>query len=166
MSAADEARGALENINTHPWPPLLTGWDYQADSEFVYAAPDHIRSLLAENEQLQARLADARVTELLFRQYVTEALNIDVDSGGDEAANKIGELTIASRDQRDEARAALAQCDSVIRVALDIIDSLVDTDDCWYDHNGACQAHYIETDCSVAKAKAFLADLSDGGAQQ
>lgn len=30
---------------------------------------------------------------------------------------------------------------------------------CRYDHHGYCQEHYLETECSVAKARTVLAEV-------
>jgi|GEM_PF-5969100 len=42
---------------------------------------------------------------------------------------------------------------------LDALERLVtaeDNDPCWRDHNGLCQAHYLEEDCSMAHARDVL----------
>lgn len=50
-----------------------------------------------------------------------------------------------------------------------LIRDLIDPDDCWFDHNGGCQAHgYLELQagemCPHAKAKAWLATIGGSGA--
>ncbi len=47
---------------------------------------------------------------------------------------------------------------------LDIINDLVDPDNCQYDHNGDCQAHgwFNDVECPHSRAKRALADLKGG----
>lgn len=50
---------------------------------------------------------------------------------------------------------------------LDLLESLVDPDDCWFDHNGGCQAHgYISLQpgqiCPVREAKDLIVELRNG----
>jgi len=34
----------------------------------------------------------------------------------------------------------------------------INDEPCWRDHHGYCQAHYLETDCSVSAARAALGE--------
>jgi hypothetical protein len=51
-----------------------------------------------------------------------------------------------------------------ITIPVDLLRSLIDEDDCWFDHHGGCQAHgylSLEPDekCPQAEAKERLAAL-------
>lgn len=51
----------------------------------------------------------------------------------------------------------------LVSVTYDLLDSLVDGDDCWFDHNGGCQAHgYLTLEqgeiCPQKELKDILAD--------
>ena len=44
-----------------------------------------------------------------------------------------------------------------IEAAESLLRELVDTDDCWFDHNGDCQAHgFFDGPCAHEQAKQFL----------
>lgn len=52
-----------------------------------------------------------------------------------------------------------------ITIPIDLLRSLVDEDDCWFDHHGGCQAHgYLSLEpgekCPQAEAKERLAALA------
>ena len=49
------------------------------------------------------------------------------------------------------------QPDSRLREALEALLKPFENDPCRLDHHGYCQAHFIEEDCSVAKARKILA---------
>lgn len=55
-----------------------------------------------------------------------------------------------------------------IQVPVDLLESLVDDDDCWFDHHGGCQAHgYLSLKpgelCPQAELKALLAEEAPRG---
>lgn len=44
-----------------------------------------------------------------------------------------------------------------INALLDLIEELVDPDDCWFDHHGNCQAHgCISQPCVMQRAKEIV----------
>lgn len=43
-----------------------------------------------------------------------------------------------------------------VRDLRGVLDNLVDTDPCWHDHHGYCQAHHLEAECSVKRARELL----------
>jgi len=50
----------------------------------------------------------------------------------------------------------------LIAVPRDLLDSLIDADECWFDHHGGCQAHcYLSLEpgelCPMQEAKNLLA---------
>ena len=51
----------------------------------------------------------------------------------------------------------------VITIPVELLRSLVDPDDCWFDHHGGCQAHgYLALElgqkCPQAEAKELLSE--------
>ena len=56
------------------------------------------------------------------------------------------------------ANARIASLEAQLEEARGIIEVVVEVkdDDCYYDHHGYCQAHNLEKDCHVAKAKNFI----------
>lgn len=58
----------------------------------------------------------------------------------------------------DQARTLVPELVEEIEKLRDALSDLVDTDDCWYDHNGDCQAHgFFDGPCGHAVAKELLA---------
>lgn len=57
-----------------------------------------------------------------------------------------------------KATARIASLETQLEEARGIIEVVVEVkdDDCYYDHHGYCQAHNLEEDCHVAKAKNFI----------
>ncbi|MGL4640554.1 MAG: hypothetical protein ACRCVX_12605 [Shewanella sp.] len=41
------------------------------------------------------------------------------------------------------------------------LENVLDPDDCWLDHNGNCQAHFITNPCEAAQARALLERTSN-----
>ena len=58
----------------------------------------------------------------------------------------------------NEALDRIASLEAQLEEARGIIEVVVEVkdDDCYYDHHGYCQAHNLEKDCHVAKAKNFI----------
>jgi hypothetical protein len=50
---------------------------------------------------------------------------------------------------------------SALFQAVSLLQKFVDDEPCSFDHEGFCQTHCSEPDCSVAAARAFLAELED-----
>lgn len=101
-------------------------------------------------------------------QSFTSALNDDVTFLRGELAGYEACLGLSHRredkfkEQRDEARASLAERDAKIKSITTLLSELTDPDDCWFDHHGGCQAHgFISLNpgetCPHADAKALIA---------
>ena len=58
----------------------------------------------------------------------------------------------------NESLARIASLEAQLEKTRGIIEVVVEVkdDDCYYDHHGYCQAHNLEEDCHVARAKKWL----------
>lgn len=55
------------------------------------------------------------------------------------------------KSELDCVKLQLEEARGIIEVVVEVND-----DDCYYDHHGYCQAHNLEEDCHVARAKKWL----------
>lgn len=58
------------------------------------------------------------------------------------------------------------EVNSQLQEAVEVIENLLEAHEdteCRLDHHGLCQEHYLESDCSVKKARSFLTKLKGGG---
>jgi chromosome segregation ATPase len=104
---------------------------------------DMLEALAAERDALAARVAE---------------LDVERDAARETLMNAGIALHVAKREATD-AEAKLAASEALVERLREALDNLVacqGEDPCYYDHHGYCQAHYIEADCSVAKARAAL----------
>lgn len=77
-------------------------------------------------------------------------------------------IMLSGREAEDAARIAvdaLAGAGMVV-VPAELLEDLVDQDECWFDHHGGCQAHgYLSLEpgerCPHAEAKELLAALPE-----
>ena len=82
----------------------------------------------------------------------------------DVAAEKWPDTLIAFRDEKPERREARSKARARLAALpgpalLERLIALVDLEEeCSLDHHGLCQAHMLETECSVAAARKAIAD--------
>ena len=55
-----------------------------------------------------------------------------------------------------------------LKIAKEILEVVVEVNDeeCWFDHHGYCQAHNLEEDCHIKKAREAIAALRELGVEK
>lgn len=99
-----------------------------------------------------------RTSELLASLFTLVVGTFD-EARREELAHGVARHIDAVTEALDAERAKLAK----LREAVEIVEDLVDEDDCWYDHHGYCQAHgwmATEPSCPHMRAKTLLGRLS------
>lgn len=70
-----------------------------------------------------------------------------------EAARMLRDVIHVNKKMKEQLKIAKEICEAVVEVK---------DEECWFDHHGYCQAHNLEKDCHVAKAREFMGEESEG----
>ena len=73
--------------------------------------------------------------------------------------NQSEELLANANHRAEKAEAKVVK----LREALENLLDPFRNDECYHDHHGYCQAHFLEVDCCVASARAVIQETADGG---